>query len=114
MERASGFRFVHGFLVNFVVFMGSTARVLAVANARFAIRIFVILTTSVATMGLRLARDVIFRMVMAAALGFFAGGRRREMGTVFSHPGFGQVVVGKEGGSLGRLKGRTGIRKHLR
>ena len=80
MERTSGLRFVYGFLVNFVVFVifvGSTARVLTVANARFAIRIFVILTTPVTTMGVRLARDVTFRIVMAATLSFFAGGRHR-------------------------------------
>lgn len=92
-ERTSWLWLVYGFLVNAVVFLWLTARVLTVLNVRSAIRIFVICTTPAATMGFDLARNIIFQIVIAATLAFSASGRHREVCTVLSHPGFRRVVV---------------------
>lgn len=61
-----------------MVFLESTTRVLAMINARFAVRVFIVCTTPTATMGLRLTGNVVVvvLMIVTATLNFPSAGRR--------------------------------------
>lgn len=98
--------FVRGLLVNAMVFVVSTARVLARIRVRFAVRVFIVPATPAATLGLRLARDTfVMWMIVSTTLSFFAGCSRGTVSGVlgvvpvgYGHP---SVPRGSGGGGSG-------------
>ena len=92
----------NGFLGDAVVLIVSTARVLAVVDAGFAV-LFTIRTTATATMGLHLARDdVLLLMIFPTAVTFSIAGTRHGAGVVvlgIVSTGHGHPTGGSGGGS---------------
>lgn len=103
---------VDGFIVNAMVFVVSTTRVLAMINARFAVRVFIVCTTPTATMGLRLTGNVavvVVLMIVTTTLDFPSAGRRGGIVSVVlrvAPVGWNHPAVPSSGGGGRRREGK--------